>query len=124
MMEREETTRLSRITHNLKVKLDLFVRFMRSKWMAYLFLVCYITMLLTLLVMVFIIIRYSFNTPGDQPEEEDHSENLKAKISVDNLGYIPGLVCVLSVVLFVFGYVHYRWTVFYHSSRHLEYQQI
>ena len=126
-MEQEESnppiSRLEQIKQSLKEKLDLFVRFMRSKWMAYLFLIAYITMLLTLLLMVFIIIRYSFIPDNSQPKTEDPA--LETTATAATSLSLPVIYCVMMVVVVLLGLTHYRWSSFYGSHhRHLEYQQI
>ena len=118
-------SRLEQIKQSLKEKLDLFVRFMRSKWMAYLFLIAYITMLLTLLLMVFIIIRYSFISDDSQPkiESEDLTTDTSPVLSMPALYSL--LLVVLLLLLFLVGYSHFRWSSFYGPYyRQLEYQQI
>ena len=118
-MESEGNTRLIQIKTCLKEKLDLFVRFMRSKWLAYLFIMAYITMLFTLLIMVVIIVGFSFNSPDDPQPEEDESKLQKAKFPSNNLGSYSGLLGLVAILALVLGYGHYRC-----SSTHSEYQQI
>ena len=118
-MESEGSTRLIQIRTCLKEKLDLFVRFMRSKWLAYLFIMAYITMLFTLLVMVVIIVGFSFNSTDDTQPEEDESQLLKTKFPSNNLGSYSGLLGLVAVLSLVLGYGHYKC-----SSTHAEYQQI
>ena len=117
-MESEGNTRLIQIRTCLKEKLDLFVRFMRSKWLAYLFIMAYITMLLTLLIMVLIIVRFSFISSEDsQPQDESHL--VKTNIPSNNLDSYSGLLGLVAVLALVLGYGHYRC-----SSTQAEYQHI
>merc|ERR1711909_1819 len=125
MMEEPESnipiSRLELIKQSLKEKLDLFVRFMRSKWMAYLFLIAYITMLFTLLLMVFIIIRYSFIPDNSQPKTENPALERTAVTSLP----LPVIYCVMLLVLVLLVLTHYRWSSFHGTYyRQLEYQQI
>ena len=114
-------SRLELIKQSLKEKLDLFVRFMRSKWMAYLFLIAYITMLLTLLLMVFIIIRYSFIPDNSQPKTENPALERTVATSLP----LPIIYFLMLLVVVVLGLTHYRWSSFYGAYyRQLEYQQI
>jgi hypothetical protein len=88
-METEGNTRFIKIKTSLKEKLDLFVRFMRSKWLAYLFIMAYITMLLTLLVMVLIIVRFAFISSKIQ--------NLKMNLTFRKLIFHPTLLILILV---------------------------
>jgi hypothetical protein len=120
-MESEGNTRLIQIKICLREKLDLFVRFMRSKWLAYLFIMAYIIMLFTLLVMVGIIVRFSFISSEDsQPEDESHP--LKTNIPSNTLDSYFGLLGLVAVLALVLGYGHHRCSSYY--STFAEYQQI
>ena len=119
-MDSESSTRLIQIRTCLFEKLDLFVRFMRSKWLAYLFIMAYITMLLTLLIMVLVIVRFSFISLEDS--QTDESKLLENNIPYNTLDAYFDLLGLVAVLAFVVGYEHYRCSSYY--STHAEYLQI
>ena len=108
-------------------QLDQTVRFMRSKWMAYLFIMAYITMLSTLVIMVFVLVSNFFAKQveyNDEPDKETESRNGGeggfSKFS--GLFYLLGLLSVVGCVL-CFG--HCRWCPQCGAqSPHYQYEEI
>ena len=118
---------VTRIRNVFNEQLDQTVRFMRSKWLAYLFMMAYITMLITLLIMAFVLVSNFFTRQmddNDEPEEETESR----KISEEGFGKFSGLfylLGLLSVVGCVLCFGHCRWCPLCGAqSPHYQYEEI
>merc|ERR1712129_37119 len=102
---------VTRIRNVFNEQLDQTVRFMRSRpVLAYLFMMAYITMFITLLIMAFVLVSNFFTRQmddNDEPEEETESR----KISEEGFGKFSGvfyLLGLLSVVGCVLCFGHCR----------------
>ena len=91
---------VTRIRNVFNEQLDQTVRFMRSKWLAYLFMMAYITMLIMLLIMAFVVVSNFFAKQmddNDEPEKETESR----KISEEGFGKFSGLFYLLGLLSLV-----------------------
>ena len=75
-MENEgQLTMFESIVNSIKEKLDLFVRFMRSKWLAYTFIAAYVIMLATLIIMVCVMVSYFIGSHTEPEPKVTYSDD-------------------------------------------------
>ena len=115
-METTETpstpSRWQQMIESLKERLDLFARFLRSTFLAYIFIAAYVTMLMCLLVMVFIIARYFITTSSKDalPQQSDVlAAHIKSKDSFSSRVFLPIVFMVSGMLLLILvNFLHFR----------------
>ena len=120
-MEREGSTRLNWFRLVSEQQLDGFVRFVRSRWLTYyLFMSAFTIMVMTLLLMVFLLVSYLFNSPVERTDEtltvyevqEERNvikELIETQIADLDPLYILFYFLGLIILVMVLCYGRFRW---------------